>query len=204
MGSVFAGSGPFLSSRRRRLPVAGVIPLLVAIFAVVLPSGPAAAQLPAAHLDAILPAGGPPGTTFTMTLHGVDLDDLAELRFSHPGISAKPHLAEPGPFDLPPYGNGPGAVENQFDVTIAADVPAGAHSVRVIGRYGLSPGRTFFVDPLPVLSGPEPDRPDDEPPTVALPGMLVWGPYPILSQNHPIQPSSASSAAVMWRAPCPL
>ena len=175
MRRVFAGPHPLLSSRRPRLAVARFFPVLVAILAilvVVLPSGPAAAQLPAARLDAILPAGGPAGTTFTMTLQGVDLDDLAELRFSHPGISAKPHLAEPGPFDLPPYGNGPGAVEHQFDVTIAADVPAGAQSVRVFGRYGLSPGRTFFVDPLPVLSGPEPDRPDDEPPTVALPGII--------------------------------
>ena len=175
MRLVFAGPRHLPSNCRPRLAVAAVVPVLIAIFAILaglLPSGPAAAQLPAARLDAILPAGGPAGTMFTMTLHGVDLDDLTELRFSHPGISAKPHLAEPGPFDLPPYGNGPGAVENQFDVTIAADVPAGAQSVRVFGRYGLSPGKAFFVDPLPVLSGPEPDRPDDEPPTVALPGII--------------------------------
>jgi hypothetical protein len=155
---------------RRALRPSGIA-MVVGLF-LVLQAAPGAAQVPATRLDAVLPAGGRPGTTFTITLHGADLDDLTELRFSHPGISAKPHLAEPGPFDRPPYGTGPGAVENRFDVTIAADVPAGAHGVRACGRYGLSPARSFFVDPLPVVTGPDPDRSEDEPVVVSQPAII--------------------------------
>lgn len=132
----------------------------------------AAAQLPSARLDAVVPAGGRPGTTFTVAIEGVDLDDAVELRFSHPGISAKPSLAPPGPFDLPPHGGGPQPAENRFEVTILPDVPPGAHRVQFFGRYGLTPSRPFLVDMLPVLVAPSPVRGEDALPVVAIPGIV--------------------------------
>ena len=53
----------------------------------------AQAQLPAARLDGIFPAGAKVGTTIDVTLTGIDLDDATELHFSHPGVTAKPKIA---------------------------------------------------------------------------------------------------------------
>ena len=167
METVTAGRRASQSWRIVSWPVAIVAALLLVVSA-----GVVRAQLPAARIDAILPVGGAPGTTFDVTIQGADLDDVAELRFSHPGITAKPRLAEPGPFDLPPYGTGPVPAENQFQIAIAADVPVGVHSVRVLGRYGLSPARAFLVDSLPVLVGTEPEKPDDDPILATVPGII--------------------------------
>ncbi len=132
------------------------------------------AQLPAARLEALVPAGGRPGTTVEITIHGADLDDVTELRFTHPGIAAKPVMLELGPFDAPPFGSGPQVAENRFEVSIAADVPPGAYAVRVLGRYGVSAPRTFFVDSLPVVLGVEPDGPG-EIPIIPVPGIVDGG-----------------------------
>src|SRR5690606_27393474 len=90
------------------------------------------AQLPAARLLEIFPAGGNPGQSFDVTVYGVDLDDVAQLTFSHPGITAVRKTAEPGPFD-----KGPQPVANAFVVTVAANVPLGVYEAHVAGKYGL-------------------------------------------------------------------
>ena len=110
-------------------------------------------QLPGARLDGVFPPGGSPGQTLDVTIAGGDLDDVNQLHFSHPGITAKQKIAEPGPFD-----EGPVPVENQFEVTIKPDVPAGHYSVRCQGKYGLSGPRTFVVDAFSEALEAEPNN----------------------------------------------
>src|SRR5688572_2629541 len=87
----------------------------------------ASAQLPVARLHSVFPPGGRAGSSVEVTLTGQDLDDAKELRFSHPGIKAEP--AEGG----------------KFKVAVAADVPAGTHDARAVGRFGISNPRAFSV-----------------------------------------------------------
>ncbi|MCA8989079.1 MAG: hypothetical protein KDA78_15645, partial [Planctomycetaceae bacterium] len=60
------------------------------------------AQLPAARLDGVFPAGAAPGSTVEVTISGNDLDDVDRLLFSHPGIKAERKLAAETPFDAGP------------------------------------------------------------------------------------------------------
>ncbi|HWA98423.1 MAG TPA: PPC domain-containing protein [Pirellulales bacterium] len=108
---------------------------------------PAVAQLPAAQLYSLVPPGGRQGTEFTVRVaDGVDLDDLRQLVFSHPGIVAKLKPAEPLLEGLPPEPS------TEFVVTIAAEVPIGVYDVRVVGRYGISNPRAFAVGDLPEVT----------------------------------------------------
>jgi hypothetical protein len=122
------------------------------------------AQLPTARLDGVFPAGAKPGTTVEITIAGGDLDDVAELHFSHPGITAKRKMAEKGQFDKEPQ-----PVLNQFLVTVAANVPAGTFDVRVRGKYGLSNPRTFELSDLPELNETEPNNQLDQGGEITLP-----------------------------------
>ena len=123
------------------------------ILALVLLSGALHAQLPAARLDGVFPAGATPGATFDLAISGNDLDDADRLHFSHPGITAARKMAEPGPFD-----EGPQPVFNQFVVTVADDVPAGLYEVRAQGKYGITNPRTFEVGSLPEVVETEPNN----------------------------------------------
>ena len=116
-------------------------------------ASPATAQLPTARLDGLFPAGGAAGSTFDLAVSGANLDDLAEIRFSHPGITARPKMAPPGPFDA-----GPVPVVNTFEVTVAGDVPPGLQEVRVAGRYGVSNPRAFEVGDLAETREVEPNN----------------------------------------------
>lgn len=116
-------------------------------------AGTAQAQLPAARLDGVFPPAGTPDKTFDVTIFGADLDDVSQLVFSHAGITAKPKMAAPGPFDT-----GPQVVENKFVVTVAANVPAGHHNVRCLGKYGLSGPRTFVIDAIEQFLETEPNN----------------------------------------------
>ncbi|MFN9720806.1 MAG: hypothetical protein ACK58L_19095 [Planctomycetota bacterium] len=125
------------------------------------------AQLPATRLSAVFPAGGQSGQTLDVSIAGGDLDDVNQLEFSHPGISASVKMSEPGPFDA-----GPQPVENTFVVAVGPDVPVGHYSVRAIGKYGRSNARTFVVGPLPSSIEKEPN---DEPASagdVVIPGVI--------------------------------
>ncbi len=113
----------------------------------------ARAQLPATRMDGLFPASGTVGQTVDLTVFGTDLDDVAQLHFSHPGITAKQKMAEPTVFD-----EGPQPIENQFSVTTAADVPPGNYTVRCQGKYGLSGPRTFVVDTLNAVNEAEPNN----------------------------------------------
>ena len=146
-----------MATRTRSIVAAGLAACIVATVA--------SAQLPATRLDAIFPVGAAPGTTVELTLDGADLDDVASLVFSHPGITAAVKQLPPGPFD-----QGPQPVPDTFLVAVAADVPPGHHTVRCQGRYGLSNARTFVVDPLPHVIEPA-DATDEAPPELPVPGV---------------------------------
>ncbi|PQO27308.1 serine protease [Blastopirellula marina] len=121
-----------------------IFPLL--LFAVVCPSVGAAQSvcLPAPRLLTTLPMGGQAGTTVDVTISGENLDDLGELRFSHPGITAAPKMGDDG-IPLP----------NQYSVTISPDCPAGVHEARIMSRLGLSSSRVFSVGKLPEIVATE-------------------------------------------------
>jgi hypothetical protein len=123
------------------------------VLALILLPGVLPAQLPAARLDGIFPAGATPGATFDLTITGNDLDDADKLHFSHPGITAARKMVEPGPFD-----EGPQPVLNQFIVTVAGDVPAGLYEVRAQGKYGITNPRTFEVGSLAEVVETEPNN----------------------------------------------
>jgi hypothetical protein len=121
-------------------------------------TSPVCAQLPAARLEGLFPAGATPGTSLEVTIAGLDLDDVDRLLFSNDGIKAARKMAEPTKFD-----DGPQPVENTFVVTVAAGVPAGNYEIRCQGKYGLSNARTFVIGGLPELVEKEPNGGSDLP-----------------------------------------
>ncbi|MGQ0636052.1 MAG: hypothetical protein ACT4QC_15685 [Planctomycetaceae bacterium] len=119
------------------------------------------AQLPAAKLFAIHPGGGQRGTTLQIGLtSGADLDDVSQLYFSHPGITAvlATEMVE----------GQPQPVAGQFVVTIGPEVPLGAHDVRARGRYGLSNARSFTVGDRKELVEAEPNNGPEQAMPIAL------------------------------------
>lgn len=116
------------------------------------------AQLPAARLDSVFPAGCAPASSVELTLSGTNLDDVDQLHFSHAGISAVRKMAEATPFD-----DGPQPVDNVFMVTIAADLPPGIYDLRCQGKYGRSNRRTFEVGAIPEFVETEPNGGNDLP-----------------------------------------
>ncbi len=116
-------------------------------------AAPATAQLPGARLYTVFPLGAEAGTTREITLGGADLDDVAELRFSHPGLQARPKLQPAGPFD-----EGPQASPGVFELSVDEDVPEGAYEVWAVGRYGVSNPRQFVVSRGPESQEVEPNN----------------------------------------------
>ena len=60
------------------------------LFAILLLASTLRADLPAIRLTSVFPPGARAGTTVDVTVTGADLDDLSDLRFSHPGVFARP------------------------------------------------------------------------------------------------------------------
>lgn len=94
----------------------------------------ASAQLPQPKLHTVFPPGAKTGTSVDVAVTGAELDDI-QLRFSHPGITAKA-LAK----------------ANDFAITVAANVPPGIYEAQVFGRFGLSNPRSFVVGTLPEVA----------------------------------------------------
>jgi len=104
------------------------------------PAAVARAEFPRPQLNAILPPGGQRGTSVEATVVGTDLDDLASLRFSHPGIVAKPVLTSPTEFDPEPK-----PVAGKMTIQIAPEVPPGLYDAVATGRFGVTNPRLFMV-----------------------------------------------------------
>ncbi len=94
--------------------------------------------LPAPRLLTTVPMGGQVGTTVEVTITADHAENLEELSFSDPSLTATAALDENG---LP--------IANRYVVTIAADCPIGIHEARVMTRLGISSSRVFNVGDLP-------------------------------------------------------
>ena len=122
------------SKRARRVVGAGgCAALLLAWWAL-----PVRADLPVISVTALSPPGARAGTTVEVAVSGADLDDLAELRFSHPGIFARTATDAAGK-----------AVANKFLVAVGPGVPPGVYDARAVGRFGISLPRAFAVGEWP-------------------------------------------------------
>lgn len=97
--------------------------------------------LPTPRLLTTMPMGGQVGTTVEVAITGEVLEDVTDLLFSDPKITAK---AKPG-------------AANTFLVTIAPDAPAGVHDARFVGRLGVSSARAFSVGRLPEVTRTKPN-----------------------------------------------
>lgn len=125
---------------------------------------PLANQLPNPRLFTLFPSGGKVGTSVEVSFTGTDLEEPQALYFSHPGIKAEPVLPppppppdpkKPAPKDAPPA---PKPVISKFKVTIAPDVPLGAHDVRLVNKWGISNPRAFAVGDLLEVLEKEPNN----------------------------------------------
>ncbi len=103
-------------------------------------AGELAAQLPTTLLTRIQPQAARAGGSVTVRLYGKNLEDLRELRFTHPGITAKPEFLPADEFFPQPRVKGA-----SFTVSVSSNVPPGIYEVRAIGYYGLSTARPFVV-----------------------------------------------------------
>lgn len=120
-------------------------------------------SLPNPRLSWAFPAGGQVGTTFEVVVSGADVVDASELIFSHPGITAKRKMAEPG---LGQTESQP--VDGTFLVSIAADVPQDVYELRVQSKFGLTNPRFFAVGLLKEVRESEPNQLPEQANEVAL------------------------------------
>jgi hypothetical protein len=110
-------------------------------------------QLPDARLSSVFPPGAQAGATVDVAITGgEDLEEISGLRFSHPGIQAKPKIPE-GQTE---------PVANTFEVTVAGDVPPGTYEVYAGGYFGWSSPRTFVVGQRPEVVEAEPNNEPDK------------------------------------------
>src|SRR5262249_62243272 len=78
-----------------------------------------AAELPGPVLNAVFPPGGQAGTTVTVTLEGIALDGLRDIRTTVPGLTARK------------------ADGDRFSLTIPAETSPGVYDLRAVGLHGL-------------------------------------------------------------------
>lgn len=101
-------------------------------------------QFHVAALQSLTQLGAQAGSTIHLSVRGDRLDELTELRFSHPAIRGELQTTDPLPFATqrqPHYGH--------FVVTVPAEMPPGRYEVRGVGRHGLTNPRSFLVTALP-------------------------------------------------------
>jgi hypothetical protein len=94
--------------------------------------------LPAPRLLTTVPMGGQVGTQLDVTITGQYIEDVEELRFSTPHISA---VAKRDSNGTP--------IEGEYVVTIDEACPLGIHEARVMSRLGISSPRVFSVGDAP-------------------------------------------------------
>lgn len=102
--------------------------------------------LPLPRLLTTMPMGGTVGTQVEITISGENIEDVSELMFTHPGLTATPKLDANGQPEA-----------NKYMLTIAADCPPGIHEARLMTRLGISSARVFCVDTLPEVTQTAPN-----------------------------------------------
>jgi len=98
------------------------------------------AQLPTVELRSVDPPIVKAGTTAVVSVSGANTDELSELHFSNPKITAKRVFLPKNEFRLHPVPDG-----NKFEVTVPADVPAAPVEVRALGYFGFSNTRPLVI-----------------------------------------------------------
>ena len=98
------------------------------------------ANFPYVQLLTIFPSGGKQGSTIEISVTGVEMDQVNKLYFSHPGI-----ISSPIPVDPLTLTTELDRFSDKFKVKIGKNVPTGIYEVRIVGRYGISNARAFFV-----------------------------------------------------------
>ena len=101
--------------------------------------------LPAPRLLTTMPMGGQRGSEVEVAITGEYIEDVDQLLFSDPGITATPQLDTDG-----------NPKPNKFIVVIAATCPTGLHEARVVSRLGVSSSRVFTVGTLPEVKQDQP------------------------------------------------
>lgn len=133
---------------------------------------------PSPRLATINPCVAQPGTTFEVTFTGTELDSPEALLFSHPGIKAEPIIPPPPKVDPKvkpdPAKPAPVIPITKFNVTVAKDVPAGYHDVRIVAKYGVSNPRVLFVENKPLVLEKEPNNDIEQAQKIEL-GQNVFG-----------------------------
>lgn len=114
-------------------------------------------SLPHPVVLTVFPCGVQAGRSIEIAVHGTDLDGASALVFSHAGLKGElaPAPATPPPNPRQPNAPSPPAT---FRVTCAADVPLGAHDVRVVTPLGISNPRAFVVGDKPEVVEREPNN----------------------------------------------
>ena len=97
--------------------------------------------LPLPHLLTVTPMGGQVGTTVEVAITGENIEDVSQLLFSSPKITARPVMGADGK-----------SIDSHFSVTIAPDAPVGVYDARVMSRLGVSSARAFSVNTLKEVS----------------------------------------------------
>jgi hypothetical protein len=106
---------------------------------------------PIPRLYTVTPPGGKIGSTVEITVGGADLEEVAALYFSNPGLKAD-RVPDPDPKKAGQF------VPNKFNITIAPTTPVGIYDVRAIGKWGISNPRAFAVGELNEVQEKEPNN----------------------------------------------
>jgi len=114
---------------------------MLVVFSTCVPA--AFAQLPAPDLSRLNPPAARAGETLNVSLYGSNLEELTELRFTHPGITAERVLQTPDEFFPEPR-----PVGSSFSVTVSESVPPGIYEARAVSYSGISTARAFVVAPV--------------------------------------------------------
>jgi hypothetical protein len=174
---------------RRTLSRAAALAGLVLGSAAVAQPPPNAMPLP--RITSAFPPGAQAGTSVEVTVSGTDLDDAAELLFSHPKITAEvvapPEKPDPKAKEKKKSGGrrrgGGTPATVKFRVTVPADVPVGQYDLRVVGRFGVSNPRAFVVGDRPEVEELEPN--DDALPPDPTAAAVAGGPMLLPTKNAP-------------------
>jgi Bacterial pre-peptidase C-terminal domain len=121
-------------------------------------------EMPQPRISFVTPCGGKAGTTFEVTVAGLDLEATHGLLFSHPGIKADLIAAGPAGKTNPPQRGQVPAVTGtaRFKVVIAADTPLGMHDLRLVSALGVSNPRAFVVGDQTEVLEKEPNNDVDQ------------------------------------------